>query len=181
MRCAPIFTSRGCPFGCIYCHNVFGKKFRARSAENVLDELSMLKREYNIGEIEIIDDCFNIDLSRAKEIARGIIDRKLDIAISFPNGIRADHMDKELVDLLKEAGTYRVYYAVETASPRLQKLIRKNVDLDRPKEIVDYTAAQGIMTCGFFMMGFPTETEEEIRMTIDYACRSKFHQVLFSM
>ncbi len=178
-RCVPVFTSRGCPFGCSYCHNIFGKKFRTRSAENVLNEISMLKQRYRINELEIVDDCFNMDLDRAKAIARGIIERKLDVAISFPNGLRADRMDEELIDLLKQAGTYRVFYAVETASPRLQKLIGKNVNLERTQEIITYTARKGIMTCGFFMVGFPTETEDDMNLTLDYALRSKLHQAYF--
>jgi len=178
-RCLPIFTSRGCPFGCIYCHNIFGRTFRARSPESVVGEMAMLKQTYGVREIEIEDDCFNLDLNRAKKIARLIIDRKLNLAISFPTGLRADRMDRELVDLLKQAGTYRIIYAVETAVPRLQKLIRKNLDFNRAEKMIDYTADSGIMTCGFFMQGFPTETEAEMRQTMTYAEKSKFHQAFF--
>lgn len=178
-RCGTLFTSRGCPFRCIYCHNIFGKKFRARSPKSVLDEIVMLRREYGIQRIEIVDDIFNLDLERAKEIARGIIDLDFKLAISFPNGLRADRMDEELVDLLKEAGTYRLNYAVETASPRLQKMIRKNVDLEKTSHMISYTADKGIMTLCFFMLGFPTETEEEMNMTVDYALNSKLHGAQF--
>ncbi len=178
-RSVSIFTSRGCPFGCIYCHNVFGKRFRARSASAVLEEISMLKHEYGIRELEIVDDCFNLDLERAKEIARGIVSRKLNLWISFSNGLRADRMDEELIDLLKEAGTYRINYAVETASPRLQKLIGKNLDLDYTRDVISYTAARGIFTFGYFMLGFPTETEDEMQMTRDYALHSRLHAANF--
>ena len=176
---ASIFTSRGCPFGCIYCHNVFGKKFRSRSPESVLGEISLLVKEYGIEELEIVDDCFNLDLDRAKKIAKGIRDLNYGLHIVFSNGLRADRMDEELIDLLKEAGTYRINYAVETASPRLQKFVRKNLDLDRTQDVIAYTASRGIFTFGYFMMGFPTETEDEMRMTIDYAIRSKFHAASF--
>jgi anaerobic magnesium-protoporphyrin IX monomethyl ester cyclase len=179
IRCVPVFTSRGCPFSCIYCHNLFGRRFRARSPESVLDEIEMLKREYGVRELEIVDDCFNIDLKRAKAIAKGIIDRKLDLFLTFPNGLRADLMDDELIDLLKEAGTYRIYYAVETATPRLQELIQKRVNLDRTKEVIAYTAGKGILTCGFFMLGFPTETEEEMHQTVQYALDSGVHSAYF--
>ncbi|MFO8101216.1 MAG: radical SAM protein [Dehalococcoidia bacterium] len=104
---------------------------------------------------------------------------RFNIRISFPNGLRADRMDEELIDLLKEAGTYRIHYAVETASPRLQKLIRKNMDLNRLEEIVNYTADKGIMTFGEFMLGFPTETEEEMKATLDYALHSRFNAAHF--
>ncbi len=178
-RCVPVLTSRGCPFGCIYCHNIFGRAFRGRSPENVVSEIVWLKEKHGVREIEIEDDCFNFDLERAKEIARQIIDRRLKLAISFPTGLRADLMDEELVDLLKAAGTYRIIYGVETAAGRIQKLVRKNLDFTRAERIIDYTAGRGIMTCGFFMQGFPTETEEEMRQTVDFAVGLKLHQAYF--
>jgi radical SAM superfamily enzyme YgiQ (UPF0313 family) len=178
-RAATIFTSRGCPFGCLYCHNVFGKKFRARSPQSVIDEILLLKNEYDIKELEIVDDAFNVKLDRAKEIARRIIELDLGLSISFSNGLRADRMDEELIDLLKEAGTYRINYAVETATPRLQKLLHKNLDLQKTKDIIAYTADKGIFILGYFMFGFPSETEEEMMATIQYALDSKFHAAGF--
>lgn len=178
-RCLPLFTSRGCPFDCIYCHNMFGHTFRARSPESVVEEMVMLRETYGVREIEIEDDCFNVDLNRAKKIARLIIDRKLNLALSFPTGLRADLMDRELIDLLKQAGTYRIFYAIETAVPRLQQLIHKNLNFPRVEEMIAYTADSGIMTCGFFMQGFPTETEAEMRQTVEYAKASRLHQAFF--
>ncbi len=178
-KSVPVFTSRGCPFGCIYCHNIFGKKLRTRSPESVLNELSMLKEEYGVKEIEIVDDNFNLDIDRAKLIVQGMIDRKLNFDISFPNALRVDRMDEELVDLLKEAGAYSMRYAIETASPRLQKLIHRNLDLEKANRMINYTADKGIGTLGYFILGFPTETEEEMNMTLDYACNSKLNVGLF--
>lgn len=174
-----LFTSRGCPFGCIYCHNVFGKKFRRRSPESVIEELQRLKRDYGVEEVEFVDDAFNLDLPRAKTIAAMILEQDLKLHLSFSNGLRADRMDQELLDLLKRAGTYRINYAVETACPRLQKLIHKNLDLERTARVVEWTADRGIFTLGYFMLGFPTETLEELTMTADYALRSKFHAAAF--
>jgi radical SAM superfamily enzyme YgiQ (UPF0313 family) len=141
--------------------------------------MAMLKQDYGAREIEIEDDCFNVDLDRAKEIARKMIDEKLDLALSFPTGLRADRMDRELIDLLKQAGAYRIIYAIETAVPRLQRLIRKDLDFPRAEQMIAYTADRGIMTCGFFMQGFPTETEAEMRQTVAYAEKSKLHQAFF--
>lgn len=174
-RSVSIFTSRGCPFGCIYCHNTFGRKFRARSPESVLDEVKKLRRDYDIKELEIVDDAFNVDLERAKQIAAGLCRETPGLHISFSNGLRADRMDRELIDLLRRAGVYRINYAVETASPRLQKLIKKNLDLDRTREAISYTASAGIFCLGYFMLGFPTETEEEMEMTVEYGLGSDLH------
>ncbi|MFO8057365.1 MAG: radical SAM protein [bacterium] len=174
-RSVSVFTSRGCPFGCIYCHNTFGRKFRARSPDAVLDEVKRLRRDYDIRELEIVDDAFNVDLDRAKQIAERLAREVPGLYISFSNGLRADRMDRELIDLLRRAGTYRINYAVETASPRLQKLIKKNLDLDKSREAISYTASRGIFCLGYFMLGFPTETEEEMEMTVEYGLSSKLH------
>ncbi|MBI9077734.1 MAG: cobalamin-dependent protein [Desulfatibacillum sp.] len=174
-----IFTSRGCPYHCIYCHNVFGKQFRARSPQAVVEEISMLKERYGVREIEILDDCFNMSKSRAKAICLEIIDQDLNLHFSLPNGVRGDVMTEELWDLFKEIGVFRVSFAAESASPRVQKIMRKNVDLDKMLWSIDMAADRGIASLGFFMMGFPTETYEEMLLTAEYAARSRLHFALF--
>lgn len=168
-RFLPLFTSRGCPYLCYYCHNLFGKRFRARSAANVLEEIRLIEEMYGVRDLEIYDDIFNLDLERAKLICRGIIELDFDVSLAFPNGVRADRLDRELVDLLAEAGTTNLAVAVETASSRLQRRIGKNLDLDRVNEAISWADRAGIITNGYFMLGFPTETREEIRQTIAYA------------
>jgi len=168
-----IFTSRACPFGCIYCHQVFGKKFRARSVDNVIEEIRALTLDHGIKEIHIIDDIFNWDIDRAKEICRRIIDEGIEVMIAFPNGLRADRMDDELMELLKKAGCYSMTFAVETATPRLQKMLRKFADLDKLAWAINKADREGIIPKGFFMLGCPTETREELEATINFACKSK--------
>jgi len=174
-----IITSRGCPFGCIFCHNIFGKKFRAHSPEKVVEEIALLKYKYGVEELEIVDDSFNLDLNRAKEICRGIIDRNLGLHLALPNGIRGDIVDEEFLDLLKQAGFYRIAFAVESASPRIQKLIKKRINLDKVKWAIEETSKRGMIATGYFIMGFPGETEEDIEMTIEFACSSKLNVASF--
>ncbi len=178
-RVASIFTSRGCPYGCIYCHNIFGRKFRPRSPESVIDEMKYLTRKFGIHEFEIADDAFNLDMDRAKSIARLIIKSGLMLHLAFPNGLRADKIDEELLDLLKAAGTFRINYAVESASPRIQKMIGKAMDLELAKKSIAQTAARGMVTAGYFILGFPDETEQEMQMTVDYATCSDLHIASF--
>lgn len=166
-RFLPLFTSRGCPFRCYYCCNVFGKTYRTRSAENVIGEVREIVDRFDVRDIEILDDIFNLDLERAKTICRGILD--LDLLIAFPNGVRADRLDHELICLLAEAGTTNMAVAIETSSQRLQKKIGKNLDVDRVKQAVVWANEEGIMTVGYFMLGFPTETREEMLDTIEFA------------
>jgi len=174
-RIAPIFTSRGCPYRCIYCHNIFGKKIRFRSVQNVLEEIECLVKDYAVEEIEVVDDCFNFNLDRAKKICDEIIRRGITVNLSFPNGLRVDRMDEDLVVKLKKAGTHMLYYAIETGSPEMQKRIKKNLDLEKARHLVQYTVRQGIVTGGFFMFGFPHETREQMLQTIRFAKEMPFH------
>ena len=169
---ANIMTSRGCPYRCAYCHNVLGKKFRSRSPENVLEEIRYINDQYGITDFQIIDDIFNLDMNRAKKICDLIIKSGMKLTFAFPNAIRADRVDEELVDKMAEAGTKFTSIAIESASPRIQKLIHKNLDLDKAFKTIDLFAQARIVTRGFFMMGFPAETEEEVLETIEYSKRS---------
>ena len=178
-RYMAVFTSRGCPYGCLYCHNMFGKKFRARSPENVVSEMEELVRRFGIREIEIIDDVFNLDIPRVERICDLIIGKGLAVTLSFPNGLRCDRITRELLVKMKAAGTRDFSVAVETASPRLQKLIQRNLDLEKVRRVIDWAHELKINTRGFFMIGFPTETEEEILGTIRYACDSKLMSAQF--
>ena len=181
---ANIMTTRGCPFRCAYCHNILGKTFRARSPEHVLNEIRTIHDTYGVTDFQIIDDIFNLDLPRAKRILDLIVQSGMKLTLSFPNAIRGDRVDEELVDKMAAAGTKFTSYAVETASPRLQKLIRKNLDLDKVFRAIDYTTKVGIVTRGFFMIGFPTETEAEVIQTIEFAkasslCGATFFTVVY--
>ena len=179
MRVLSVQTTRGCPYRCSYCHNLFGKKLRKRSVENVIGELKLMKERYNVEEVEFIDDIFNLDIERAKQIFRRIIEEKLDLKFSFPNGLRSDRMDEELLDLFREGGAYRLVFAIESGTPRIQKLVRKNLDLDKAEENIVQAAKRGFSLGGFFMMGFLDETEEEVWNTINFALKSELHTAAF--
>lgn len=178
-RYAPLFTSRGCPFLCTYCHDIFGKKFRGRSVENVLEEARLLRHEYGVDEFQIVDDIFNMNSRRMKDICRGLIPLKVNIC--FPNGLRGDILDEEGVDLLVKAGMYQVAVAIETVTPRLQDMVKKRLHLDQLLKAVRWMAERGVLVKGFFMLGFPTETLEEIDSTIDFAVKSDLAHAMFSL
>jgi radical SAM superfamily enzyme YgiQ (UPF0313 family) len=178
-RYMPIMTSRGCPYRCIYCHEMQGKKFRANSAEYVLKMIHTLVKEYDIHHFDIFDDIFNWDSKRMEAILDSLIENGPPIRFTFPNALRADLLSKDQIDKLCRSGCEYVCLAVETATPRLQKLVKKNLKLDKVMSAIEAFAAQRVFTVGYFMLGFPTETEEEIKRTIDYAVRSKLHVALF--
>lgn len=172
-RYMAIFTSRGCPYQCIYCHNIFGKVYRKRSAENVFREIRELNTKYGVDEFHVFDDIFNLDKKRVEEICDYIISSGMKIWISFPNGLRGDIIDKELIEKLKSAGTYAITFAIETTSVRMQKIIRKNIDIEKLKAAIEIADTNKMLTKCFFMLGFPGETLKEVMQTIDFALRSK--------
>lgn len=164
-----IFTSRGCPFQCTFCHELFGKKFRARSPQNVLSEILMLHRDYGVDEFLIYDDIFNLDLDRAKEVFRLVLQSGLKVGFSFPNGMRAEMMDEELMFLMAKAGVHTVTVAVESASERMQKVMKKRLKLPKVEIFLKLAKRNGMRTQAFFIIGFPEETLAEINQTIRFA------------
>lgn len=174
-----ILTSRGCPFQCIYCHQTMGKVFRKRSTESVLFEMEVLCLQHGFKEFEIIDDCFNLDKERMKAILTGIRDRLGDVKLHFPHGLRADMLEPEDMALFKEAGTTSAMFAIETSSPRLQKMIKKNLNINKAVLTINAADKAGIFSTGYFMIGFPTETYEEASDTISFAARSTLHRAFF--
>ncbi len=172
-----LFSSRGCPYHCVYCHNIFGKVFRYRTAESFVNEIRHLYKTYNIREFEIMDDIFNLDRARLIEFCDRIINSGMKIVFTFPNGLRGDLLDEEQLSKLRQAGATFIAFAVETGSPRLQKLIKKNIQLDKIKRNIEIAHSLRIHTHGFFMIGFPGETLEEMKMTVDFMLSSKLHSL----
>ncbi|MFC1529581.1 B12-binding domain-containing radical SAM protein [Gemmatimonadota bacterium] len=176
---ANLFSSRGCPFKCIYCHNLFGKRVRTHSPERLMEEIRQLYDSSGITTFQIIDDIFNIDRKRAMKFFDLAAGSGMDLVFSFPNGLRGDLIDAEMVDAMWDAGVRYIAFAVESGSPRIQKLIQKNLDLDRIRESIALSSRKGILSRGFFMIGFPTETEEEALMTVEFATSSDLVMAMF--
>ena len=161
-------STRGCPYSCTYCHVIFGKKTRFRTPESVVDEIKTLIKQQNITDIFFTDDIFNLNKKRATKIFDLIIAEKIKNRIHFPNGLRGDIMEEVFIDKMVEAGVISVAYAFETPSPRIQKYMKKNVQMEKLTKIVQYTCTKGIMVRLFFMYGFPTETEEDVNYTLEF-------------
>ncbi len=174
-----LFSSRGCPYGCSYCHNVFGRKFRAHSPGRIVEEIKYYTKRYGADEIEFIDDCFNLSKDRVLEYVNLLLKSNGPVKTAFPNALRADLLDEETVDALVKSGMYYTSLALESGSPRIQELIGKRLDIPRYLQAVDLCVKNRVFTNGFVMLGFPTETEEEIRQTIETASCSRLHIASF--
>ena len=177
----PIFTSRGCPFKCVYCASYIsmGRTWRARSVKNILEELKKAKTDYDISRFEILDDNFNIDPERTKDFCREVSSLKL--RWSCPSGLRADSIDNELVRLMKEAGCYYVYLGIETGDEAVYSKLGKGGSLSRVKEAVKLFKSQGIRVAGAFIIGLPDTTKAIDQESLRFSKKIKLDQATFAM
>jgi radical SAM superfamily enzyme YgiQ (UPF0313 family) len=173
-RLALILTSRGCPYRCSYCHCFHGRRVRAWSRERLGDEIERLVRRHGVGEIHIADDMFNHRPGRIEDLEAEVAARGLEVHIAFPNGLRGDRLTRKAVGQLARAGCYTFCLAIETTSKRLQTMIRKKLDVGKVLAAADHAQDEGIVPQAFIMLGFPTETEQEMRETVRATTRSAF-------
>lgn len=178
---AVLISSRGCPKKCIYCsiHSVWGNRWRARSAKNVVDEIEYLVKTYGIKEIHFNDDNISIDKRRMHQICDEMIKRSLDIKWTTPNGIASWTLDRELIHKMKKAGCYRLTFGIETGTQAMQRYIGKNLNLDHARQIIRWANQEGLWTICTHIIGFPYETEKEMNDTVNYAISSDTDFALF--
>ncbi|NOZ68894.1 MAG: radical SAM protein [Deferribacteres bacterium] len=175
-RWTSVITSRGCPYNCRFCsiHLTMGRKFRARSPENIIAELKLAVADYGIRHINFEDDNLTLDKRRAGRIFDMMADSGLNVSWSAPNGIRADTVDRELAGKMKRSGCKRVFVAPESGSQDVvTRIIGKKLDLRRIEEAVALFREHGIVVDGSFVMGLIGETQSDIWKTITYALSMK--------
>jgi len=164
-----MFTSRGCPFDCSFCYKPhLGRRFRARSAEDVVNEMQECKA-IGIEEIFIYDDTFTVDKSRVIAICNEIIRRGLDIAWDIR--ARVDTIDNDILARLKQAGCLRIHYGVEAGTDKILRALGKGITLRQAEDAFQLTKKYGIATLAYFMIGSPVETREDIMQTISFMKR----------
>src|SRR3989338_1700095 len=157
----PIVSTRGCPNRCTFCsiQLVMGHPFRTRSPENVVQELEYWhKRGYDT--FEFSDDNFTFNMPRAEKICDLIIESGMKLKIIFGNGLRADRVNKNLLEKLKKAGTFWIAYGLETSDAHSLELLKKDLSVEQLKKSVSETKALGIKTQVNFIIGNPGQTWE---------------------
>jgi len=171
LRLTQMTTSRGCPFQCTYCGKsvTWGKGYRTRSAKNVLDEMEHLISAYGIQRFAFQDDNFTADMKRAAEIFDGIVERKLNITWEAHNGLGVNFLNDELLEKMKASGCVSFTIAVESANDATLRRVRKPNYIKTAPPVVRKAKELGIEVRGFFMIGFPGESLEEVRRTVEYA------------
>ncbi len=161
-------TSRGCPFRCTFCDRpqMGGKSFRARSAKLIVDEMEQCKR-LGINEILFYDDTFTMVRSRVVEVCNEILRRNLKIVWDIRT--RVDKVDEELVRLMKKAGLERINFGVESGTKAGLAVIKKDITLEKIEQAFKICKSAGIETLGYFIIGMPGETKEQMMETIRFA------------
>ncbi len=162
-----MITSRGCPYRCTFCSRPhIGKRFRARSPGNVVDEMEQCMK-LGIKEFLVYDDTFTIDRHRVTEICEEISRRKLDIGWDIR--ARVDSIDLEVLKKLARAHCERIHFGVEAGTDKILKVLRKGITIEDIKKAFRLTQEVGIPTLAYFMIGSPGETREDILQTLQLA------------
>jgi anaerobic magnesium-protoporphyrin IX monomethyl ester cyclase len=171
-RSFTILTSRGCPYKCTFCSKpVTGDTWRARSVESVVAEWKWLVNGLGATEIGVTDDIWNLKLPRAKELCRRLVEEGLNhVPWVTVHGMKVNHTDLELFQLMKAAGCKRVGFGVENGDENmLRNVIRKGQTLDQVRDAFKNAKAAGLQTMGFFIFGMPGDNEETMEKTIQLA------------
>jgi radical SAM superfamily enzyme YgiQ (UPF0313 family) len=178
------FTSRGCPARCAYCAGgLFGKGFRFRSADGVVNEMIAVHRAYGTRRFHFMDDAMTMDRQRMRRICDRLITERPEFTWTMMT--RIDSVDDDLLERAARAGCIQVEYGVESGNPETLKKIHKPHSAEMVRRVIPMTHRHGIRSCVFFILGFPWDTVASIGQTLelmkDIAPYVDFHQAVASI
>jgi len=162
-----IITGRGCPFSCKYCavNLVWRRSVRLRSPENVIDEMEQIYRLYNPIEFNFDDDTFNVSEERVEKICDLI--RERNIKTRWNCMLRLDNVSSNLLERMKAAGCARVTFGIESGDQDILNRMNKKINLEQIRNAVKITKSVGINIWAHYIIGYPGETPESLRNTIN--------------
>ena len=173
-------TSRGCPYPCTFCTRVIqGRRLRHKTVEQVGRELAAAIG-HGVRNVYFIDLEFTADAERTQELCRHILTR--GISVRWCCQTRADQVDEPLLRLMRQAGCRLIHFGIESGSPRITELSKKRITPEQQQAAVRLARRVGMETLCFFLLGYPGETEEEMRATVALARRlnptyASFHRI----
>lgn len=171
-KTSSVTTTRGCPYKCIYCHNSWsGIPFRAKTPENVIEELLFLKNEYGVEAFFFNEDDAFFHKNRLRKICDLMV--KHDLNMIWGGNTRVNNISIDLLKVVQEAGCRQLSFGFETGSQRVLDILNKKTTVDKAQQAIDMCNEVGMTINGTFMVGSPTETMEDIRMTVDFIKRNK--------
>lgn len=173
-------SSRGCPYKCSFCFKQpSDDKIRFRSAKNVADEMEFLSKGFKVKEIMFYDDVMTFKRAHITGICEEILSRNLKIKWETP--ARVDNIDAPLLELMHRAGCIRLRYGVESGDEEVLAEMNKKVDLKQARHAFKMTKNAGIGTFAYFMLGYPGETADSIKKTINLALELNPDFVMFTV
>jgi radical SAM superfamily enzyme YgiQ (UPF0313 family) len=170
-----ISTQRGCPYTCQWCSTaVYGQSYRRRSPKLVVDEIEYLIKNYNPDALWFVDDVFTVSHKWIAAFSEEMQNR--GISIPFECITRAERLSETILSQLKSAGCFRIWIGAESGSQRIIDLMKRQVDINKVAEMMQLTQQLGMEAGTFIMVGYPTETKEDLRLTIDYLKKANPNQ-----
>ncbi len=179
-----IMGTRGCPYTCTFCQptlsEIFGKKMRKRSPGSIVSELKHLVEKYSIDGFMFEDSTFIVDHQWVTDICS--LMNTEGLKLKWCCNVRADLLTEKLLDTMVSAGLAKVNMGVESASQRvLDDIYRKGITVEGVRRALRMCNSRGIFVQGYFMLGAPGETVEEMKLTIDFAASEPFDDALFDI
>jgi radical SAM superfamily enzyme YgiQ (UPF0313 family)/Fe-S-cluster containining protein len=167
MTVIPIEIGRGCPFDCSFCSTSphFRRKFRIKPVTRILEEMDLLYDRWPAPHFYFVQDSFSVRRAFVEELCAAL--RRHHRPCTWYCSARTDQMSDDLVATMKDAGCRGIYFGLETGSQRMQKIIRKNLDVRKAVTVINQTAAQGLEVTASMIVGFPDETPADLSDTLD--------------
>jgi len=174
-----MITTRGCPFKCGFCSKpVFGDDYKERTASNVVDEIEEIL-EFGYDRIWMADDCFTLNKRRVAEICEGILTRGLRFEWECLS--RVDGIDTETLNHMREAGCVRLFFGLESGNDQMLRVMKKNTTTAAGRKAVDLAVKCGLKTGGFFILGYPGETNRTLIQTINFSSSLPLHYLSYTV
>jgi radical SAM superfamily enzyme YgiQ (UPF0313 family) len=181
-RAMVVYGSRGCPYNCIFCANrvLTNRCYRARSVKNVMEEIDLLIKKYNMNFLMMGDNDFTVNRKWVVEFCKEYIRRGYS-KIGWDANARADQLDEELLALMKRAGCKLLSLGLESGVQRILDLMHKQTTVEQGEQAAIMIRKSGILVRASFILGMPTETRKESLETMRYSKRIPLDQVRFSI
>jgi radical SAM superfamily enzyme YgiQ (UPF0313 family) len=168
-----IMMSRGCPFKCTFCSESSDVKYdgnvakmRFRSPKNIVDEIEFHYKTHGVRHFFFMDSNITLKKRHTVELCEEIFKR--DMSITFEGWTRANLIDDEMMALLAKAGLIRMSCGVESGSPEILKIIKKEVSIDAIRECFRLMGKHGVEPACSAMLGNPGETKATVQQTIEF-------------
>ncbi|TKJ41591.1 hypothetical protein CEE37_03230 [candidate division LCP-89 bacterium B3_LCP] len=186
-RWTTMLATRGCPYGCTFCNTpqIWQRRWRCRSPENVVDEIVKLKEDYGVEEIHFEDESLTTKPDWVLDFGAELKRRNVDIIWQTSNGVRAESINASTLDFMIESGCTQVTIAAESGSPRvLKEVIEKRLDLNAVKNAAKLASKKPVFIACYFMLGLPDEKISDVFRSIFLAVRLAAYgvdEVVFSI